>query len=102
MKCKTSFVVGVGMVALLAFGAMAQDVTRVPGGSHINGTEPPAAPPPAPDWIVPASSVDRPEDAGLRMPPIFVFRTLADTIKPTHGESLAALAAIDPLVTVGR
>jgi kumamolisin len=102
MKCKTSFVVGVGMVALLAFGAMAQDVTRVPGGSHINGTEPQAAPRPAPDWIVPASSVERSEDAGLRMHTNIVFRSLDGTNKPTHGESPAALAAIDPLVTVGR
>src|SRR5579863_9142139 len=99
MKCKLSFVVG--MVVLLAFAAMAQDVTRQSSAS--NGPAPQAAPRPQPNWVVPQSSIERPEDAGLRMHTNIVFRSLDGSNKPTRGSSPAAIfAAINPNVTLGQ
>lgn len=78
MKWKPSIVVG---VVLLAFAAMAQDVTRVPGGAHMNGTVPQAAPRPQAPVTVPESSIERAEDAGLRAHTNWVLRSV-DGLNP--------------------
>ncbi len=98
MKWKLSIVVGI--VVLLAFGAMAQDVDRQ-AGKAISGPAPEAAPRPAPTWIVPETSIERPEDAGLRMHTNIVFRSLDGTNQPTRVQTPEA-AGINPDVTVGR
>lgn len=63
-----------GMVVLLALGAMAQDVGREQGRAT-SGPAPQATPRPAPTWVVPETSIERPEDAGLRMHTDIVFRS---------------------------
>jgi kumamolisin len=80
MKWKLSIVVG---VVLLAFGAMAQDVDRVQGKASA-GTVPEAAPAGPHDWVVPAGSIQRPEDAGIRAHTNIVFRSLDGGNQPTQ------------------
>lgn len=80
MKWKLSIVVG---VVLLALGAMAQ-TADLQQGNATKGTAPQAAARPAKDWIVPDTSVQRPEDAGLRAHTNIVFKSLDGSNKPTH------------------
>jgi kumamolisin len=89
----------VGMVVLLAFGAMAQDVDRNKTGANSGRPVPQAAPRPTPNWSVPESSIERPEDAGLRMHTNIVFRSLDGTDKPTHLSSPAEIPNFGPLAT---
>jgi len=84
------------MVALLSFAAMAQDVDHA-AGKATNGTTPQAATRPAPDWVVPEGSVERPEDAGVRAHANIVFRSLDGTEKPTHISSPAEIPNFGPL-----
>ena len=78
--------------------AMAQDVDRQ-DGKAISGPAPQAAPRPTPDWSIPDSSIERPEDAGLRMHTNIVFRSLDGTDKPTHLSSPAEIPNFSPLAT---
>jgi kumamolisin len=78
--------------------AMAQDVARHEGGAN-NGTVPQAATRPTPNWSIPESSIERPEDAGLRMHTNIVFRSLDGTDKPTHLSSPAEIPNFGPLAT---
>jgi len=94
MKWKLSIVVG--MVVLLAFAAMAQDVDRATGKGTL-GTAPQAAARPQPNWSVPATSVERPEDLALRAHTNIVFRSLDGTSKPTHLSSPAEIPNFSPL-----
>jgi kumamolisin len=95
MKCKFSIVVG--MVVFLAFGAMAQDVTRREGGSNNGMASQTAASRPQADWVLPESSIERPEDLGQRMHTHLVFRSLDGTNKPTHLSSPAEIPNFAPL-----
>lgn len=97
MTWKLSIVVG--MVVLLAFGAMAQEVDRQ-AGKATSGPAPEAAPRTAPTWVVPESSIERPEDAGFRMHTNIVFRSLDGTNQPTRVQTPEAVG-INPN-TVGQ
>jgi subtilase family serine protease len=97
MKWSIRIVVAITVV-LLAMGAMAQDVDRATGKATL-GTETQAAPRPQPDWVVPESSVSRPEDAGVRMHTTMVFRSLDGSSKPTHLSSPAEIPNFGPLTT---
>ncbi len=72
----------VGIVVLLAFGAMAQEVDRQ-AGKATNSTAAQAAPASRHDWVVPAGSIERPEDAGLRAHTTIVFKSLDGGNNPT-------------------
>ena len=58
---------------------------------------PQAATRPQPNWNVPATSVERSEDLGLRMHTNIVFRSFDGTSKPTHLSSPAEVANFGPL-----
>ncbi|HSZ63101.1 MAG TPA: hypothetical protein VK828_14960 [Terriglobales bacterium] len=95
MKWKLSIVVG--MVVLFAFAAMAQDVDRKQGSASTGRPVPQAASRPQPNWSVPDSSVERPEDLGVRAHTDIVFRSLDGTNKPTHLSSPAEVSNFSPL-----
>ncbi len=95
MKWNLSIVVAI--VVLFAFAAMAQD--RNQAGANSGRPVPQAAARPTPDWVVPESSVDRPEDAGLRAHTNIVFRSLDGSNKPTHLSSPADIPGFSPLTT---
>jgi kumamolisin len=90
--------ISVGMLVLLAFAAMAQDIDRQQGKATL-GTPAQAAARPQPNWSTPANSVERPEDLGLRAHTNIVFRSLDGTSKPTHLSSPAEVPNFSPLTT---
>jgi len=77
--------------------AMAQEMGRHQEGAS-NATAQAAARP-TPNWSIPDSSIERPEDAGLRMHTNIVFRSLDGTDKPTHLSSPAEIPNFAPLAT---